>query len=141
MEKEKNSNLLMSENEKVEKKQYFGLFRQIAEMPIGIEHRNYYDSVFSHIYDHYSYPISWEIEFYTSIIPSRDSSVLEIGCGSGRITIPLINRGYHVDALDLSTSMLENLSVRLQELPQEIRDRCNIIHANIFNFMPTSGHI
>lgn len=38
MEKEKNSNLLMSENEKVEKKQYFGLFRQIAEMPIGIEH-------------------------------------------------------------------------------------------------------
>lgn len=34
-------------------------------------------------------------------------NVLELGCGTGNITIPLANKGYNVTAVDLSEQMLE----------------------------------
>lgn len=37
-------------------------------------------------------------------------SILELGAGSGRITIPLLESGYNVTALDYSEKMLEKLS-------------------------------
>lgn len=38
-----------------------------------------------------------------------DEDVLEVGAGMGRYTIPLLARGYRVDALDLSPVLLERL--------------------------------
>jgi len=35
--------------------------------------------------------------------------VLEVGCGQGRYTIPLLDRGYRVDAIDLSPELLDLL--------------------------------
>jgi len=40
---------------------------------------------------------------------SPDDAVLEVGAGMGRYTIPLLRRGYHVEALDLSATLLERL--------------------------------
>lgn len=41
---------------------------------------------------------------------TREDEVLEIGAGMGRYTIPLLERGYRVEALDLSPVLLERLA-------------------------------
>lgn len=49
-------------------------------------------------------------------IPSSVSSVLDVGCGAGAMTIPLVERGYSVVGLDLCENMIkraeENLAAR-----------------------------
>ncbi len=41
---------------------------------------------------------------------TRDDDILEIGCGMGRYTLPLVDRGYDVEGLDLSPVLLERLA-------------------------------
>ena len=53
-----------------------------------------------------------ELDFYSSFMKKDESKVLEAMCGSGRLLIPLIQRGYHVDGVDNSSSMLENCRQR-----------------------------
>lgn len=40
---------------------------------------------------------------------SRDDNLLEVGCGMGKFTIPLLNRGYNITGLDLSPVLLQML--------------------------------
>jgi SAM-dependent methyltransferase len=37
----------------------------------------------------------------------RNASVLDLGCGYGRIALPLARAGYHVEGLDLSQNLIE----------------------------------
>lgn len=41
---------------------------------------------------------------------SKTDDILEIGCGMGRYTIPLLNRGYKVTGLDISEGLLTGLA-------------------------------
>ena len=41
---------------------------------------------------------------------THEDDVLEVGAGMGRYTIPLLERGYRVEALDLSPVLLERLA-------------------------------
>jgi len=40
---------------------------------------------------------------------SKDENILEVGCGMGKFTIPLLNRGYNITGLDLSPILLQKL--------------------------------
>lgn len=46
---------------------------------------------------------------------SRDQNILEIGCGMGRYTLPLLAQGYQVTGLDLTPQLLDALRQRLPE--------------------------
>lgn len=48
-----------------------------------------------------------EIHFYARFIEQAKGPILEAMCGSGRLLIPLLKRGYPVDGVDISPSMLE----------------------------------
>jgi 2-polyprenyl-3-methyl-5-hydroxy-6-metoxy-1,4-benzoquinol methylase len=50
---------------------------------------------------------SHDIPFYTSLVEARPGAVLDLGCGTGRITIPLAKLNVPVVGLDLMPSMLE----------------------------------
>jgi SAM-dependent methyltransferase len=50
-----------------------------------------------------------DIEFYTQQALEAGGPVLELGCGTGRITIPLLRAGCEVAGLDVSSGMLEVL--------------------------------
>ena len=47
-----------------------------------------------------------DIRFYTELSRSKGGRVLEIGCGTGRVSIELAKRGNTVTAIDLSDKML-----------------------------------
>lgn len=46
---------------------------------------------------------------------TRDQNILEIGCGMGRYTLPLLAQGYRVTGLDLTPQLLDVLRERLPE--------------------------
>lgn len=41
---------------------------------------------------------------------SKDEAILDVGCGMGKYTIPLAERGYNVTGLELSPALLETLN-------------------------------
>lgn len=47
---------------------------------------------------------------------AKPQSILELGCGTGNITIPLANNGYNVTAVDLSEPMLERASAKAHQI-------------------------
>lgn len=53
-----------------------------------------------------------EIEFYEIFLKKGKRPFLEAMCGSGRLLIPLLEKGYNIDGLDSSPEMLKSCSER-----------------------------
>jgi SAM-dependent methyltransferase len=47
-----------------------------------------------------------DIPFYQALVPSPDCSILELGCGTGRVTLPLVPYCREIYGLDHSAAML-----------------------------------
>ncbi len=56
-----------------------------------------------------------EVDFFASFIEQNPGRVLEAMCGSGRLLIPLMQRGYTIDGVDNSTIMLERCMQRAEK--------------------------
>ncbi len=50
---------------------------------------------------------SADIPFYVSLVEGKPGSVLDLGCGTGRVTIPIAKLGVPTTGLDLMPSMLQ----------------------------------
>lgn len=61
-------------------------------------------------------------------------SVLDVGCGTGRLCAPLSRRGHRVVGVDFSKEMLEKARGIVAEKGRE--ERCVFIQADIVNDMP-----
>jgi SAM-dependent methyltransferase len=65
----------------------------------------------------------------------RPRTVLEVGCGTGRLTLPLARegaaRGFRVTGLDLECSMLEHARARLAEEPLPVQAALHLIQADV----------
>jgi len=72
-------------------------------------------------------------EFATRI-RSVSGPVLELAAGTGRLTIPLLDLGREVTALELSTAMLAILRRRLEGAPARLRDRCTVVQGDMSAF-------
>ena len=59
-------------------------------------------------------------DFYLDLAEEYGRPVLELGCGTGRITIPVARQGVDITGLDASPSMLGVLRRKLVEEPQQI---------------------
>ncbi len=74
-----------------------------------------------------------DIDFYKSFLPIN-TPVLEMCCGTGRITFELASAGHNVIALDKSKRMLEKANGKKHLLPSEVRDRIEFRHDDMRNF-------
>ena len=88
---------------------------------------------FSEFYDIYVGDGPDDFPFYLEYAKSVQTPVLEIGAGSGRLTIPLASAGVYVVAVDVSPSMLAILESRLVLESIEVKQRIQIIEANACN--------
>ena len=64
-----------------------------------------------------------DIGFYQSILPSPDSTVLELGCGTGRVLVPLVEHCSYIHGIDISEAMLTLCRKKLQALSAS-KKRC-----------------
>lgn len=77
-----------------------------------------------------------DIELYTTLIGKKDSLVLEIASGTGRVMIALLKNGVKCDGLDLSQQMLDVCKKKLQVEGLEAR----LIRADILDFVTPGGY-
>lgn len=83
-----------------------------------------------------------ELDFYASyIIPNKKS--LEVGCGTGRLLIPLLQRNYDIEGLDYSSSMLEQCKKKMLTLKLKTEVYLSAIEefkkSNKYNFIFSAG--
>jgi SAM-dependent methyltransferase len=68
-----------------------------------------------------------DIQFLLDLAAGTGDPALELGCGSGRLLLPLARNGFHVTGVDNSTEMLARARVRLTGEPAEVRDRVELL--------------
>jgi SAM-dependent methyltransferase len=76
--------------------------------------------------DEYIDPVLYDIEnksfepdgpFYLELARRFGGSVLELGCGTGRVTIPLAQQGVQITGIDLVPQMLDRAKSKAYDLP------------------------
>ena len=67
-----------------------------------------YDSLYSYVRE--------DIPFYVEMAKEAGGPVLELGCGTGRVTLPIAEAGVEIVGLDSSEAMLEAASRKLERL-------------------------
>ncbi|GAA3067536.1 methyltransferase domain-containing protein [Streptosporangium carneum] len=75
-----------------------------------------------------------EAHGFSALIRPASEAVLELGAGTGRLTVPLLELGWEVTALELSTAMLATLRMRLADSSADLRDRCTVVHGDMTAF-------
>jgi SAM-dependent methyltransferase len=79
-----------------------------------------------------------EAELVASALPAN-ASILELGCGTGRVTHELVARGFRVTAVDESAEMLEyvrgaeKVHARIEELDLARRFDCVLLASHFVN--------
>lgn len=74
-----------------------------------------------------------EVDYYAGLIASG-SWVLELGCGTGRITLPLAERDLAVVGLDLASNMLAAAQAKHAKASPEIQARTAFVRGDMTQF-------
>lgn len=78
-----------------------------------------------------------DVAFYRELARKRlgeSGRILEIGAGSGRVTIPLARAGHEVVAIDGSPAMLGKLRARVAALPRAVARRITVLDGDLRTF-------
>ncbi|MBA13211.1 MAG: hypothetical protein CL751_04575 [Chloroflexi bacterium] len=75
---------------------------------------NDYDT-WAEIYDQIYSDLTVDVDFYKRLASLNKDKILEIGCGTGRITIPLAQAGSEIIGIDLSKNMISILRNKIKE--------------------------
>jgi SAM-dependent methyltransferase len=72
-----------------------------------------------------------DIAFYRGLAEACGGPVLEMGCGTGRVLLPLARAGIAMHGMESSLAMLEQLRARLDREPASVRDRVALTRGDI----------
>jgi SAM-dependent methyltransferase len=87
------------------------------------------------LYDHVvPYRERPDVEFFVQAALESGGPVLEIGCGTGRILIPTARAGVQITGVDLSEPMMAVCRQQLDQEPEEVQDRAELVLADMRNF-------
>jgi SAM-dependent methyltransferase len=82
-------------------------------------------------YDHAYRALRKDIPFYTALAERCGGPVLELGAGTGRVTLGLAHAGIDVVAVDLSRDMLDRAEQRLARLPKASAARITLVQGDM----------
>jgi SAM-dependent methyltransferase len=75
-----------------------------------------------------------DVGFYVDLCRSAKGEVLELGCGTGRISIPAAEAGCTITGLDESGTMLDRCRAKLLALAPEVQKRVTLVEADMTSF-------
>jgi len=78
-----------------------------------------------------------DVTFYRELAKRQfdgHGRILELGAGSGRVTIPLARDGHTVVAIDQSQAMLAKLRTRVAALPASVAKRVTVLEGDLRGF-------
>jgi SAM-dependent methyltransferase len=88
--------------------------------------------------EYYDYVIPYrnrpDVAFYVQAAVESGGPVLEIGCGTGRVLIPVARAGIRITGLDSSDSMLAHCRLKLQSEPEAVRSQVELCRADMRTF-------
>lgn len=88
------------------------------------------------VYDLQFRPDARDVAFWVEWCREVGDPVLELGCGNGRVTIPLATGGLQVVGVDVSAPMLAGARKRLAAEPAEVRQRVRLEQGDMRQFDP-----
>jgi SAM-dependent methyltransferase len=95
-----------------------------------------YDSIIADYYD--TSPLvssrTQDLAFYLETAAASRGPVLELGCGTGRIALPMAESGWRVTGLDISRRMLKRAEQKRSFLAPERRDLLRLVHGDMTGF-------
>jgi SAM-dependent methyltransferase len=90
------------------------------------------------LYDDQNADVTEDLSFWSTIVETYadpGKPILELGAGSGRVTLPLCDLGYSLIGIDLSESMLNLASSKYQLLTNPDRGVCSFIPGDIRTYV------
>jgi SAM-dependent methyltransferase len=75
-----------------------------------------------------------DVMFYCNAAREYGDPILELGCGTGRITMELAEAGKRITGLDLSERMLERAVKKRARLLVEARERVHLVQGDMTRF-------
>ncbi len=95
-------------------------------------------------YDHVAFAQERaDLDFYIASANEFGGPVLELGCGTGRVLLPVARAGFEIVGLDIARNMLEICRARVLSEPEETQKRIELVHQSMcgFNLDRTFGLI
>ncbi len=92
-----------------------------------------YDQI-ARFYDLTHASLTADLPFILKLAAETKEPVLELGCGSGRLLLPLAKAGYSVTGLDLSAAMLARARAQLAQAPANVQARVTLHQADMTHF-------
>jgi SAM-dependent methyltransferase len=69
----------------------------------------------ANVYDGMNTDLS-DLKFYKKWLPkNKKARILELCCGTGRLTLPIAKEGYNISGVDITSSMLEQAKIKASE--------------------------
>ena len=75
-----------------------------------------------------------DVDMFMKLAGRKRKEILELGCGTGRVLIPLAGEGHRATGIDFSLSMLERARAKIGELPRRTAGRIVLIAGDIAHF-------
>jgi len=72
-----------------------------------------------------------DVAFYRMLADERGGPILDAGCGTGRLLVPLVRDGHQVVGIDLSAAMLARAAWRLSRAGRAARARAVLARADL----------
>ncbi len=85
-------------------------------------------------YDAYFTGLEGEVDFYVDEALDAGGAVLELGCGTGRVLLPIAKAGVEVAGVDADSGLLGVLREKLAAADGALRARVKLIEADIGAF-------
>jgi SAM-dependent methyltransferase len=82
-------------------------------------------------YDHVATGVEGDVAFYVEAAAAAGSPVLELGCGTGRILIPIAQAGIDTVGVDASADMLSIAHGKLAACPPDVKRRAQLLHGDM----------
>lgn len=85
-----------------------------------------YDLI-AHYYDLTHNSLTADIGYLLTLAHQQQGSILELGCGTGRLMVPLLRAGYQVTGLDNSAEMLALAQLKLAQLSPATQQNAKLL--------------